>query len=98
MKTIIKHLYIIIIILIAGCGEDIVNNGNPPENYHLYYNKLNSSLRRFESYTIKMDGSSSSPFIDSLAVTSCSYNGKITLAKLDTASGFFFSSLFTADL
>lgn len=98
MKTTVKTLFIIIFIFIVGCKEDVVNNnGTLPPDYHLYYNKINSPLRRFESYTINMDGSSRTLFIDTLAVTSCSYNGKLTLAKLDTVTGFYYTGLYTAD-
>ncbi len=99
MKSIISIISVSFLLLLLSCGDNQINNTGTINisDFDLYYSKINSSLRRVESYTIKIDGSSKELFSDSLAVTSCSYNGKITLARLDSVSGFYYSGLYTAD-
>lgn len=102
MKNILtKSLQLILIFLFFSCSDNnIVNNGGGNGNldFDLFLGKINSQLRRVESYTIKKDGTGLSLFNDSMVVTSCSYNSKITLAKLDSVSGFYYSGLYTADV
>jgi hypothetical protein len=97
MRHITPFITAAILVLITGCGEDVIKNiPAGSSDFDIYVVKYNPAFQRVETHTIKKDGSGMTLLNDSCGVTSCSYNGKITLGKFDS-TGFFYAGLYTAN-
>ena len=85
-------------LLFSGCGDDMTNNnnGNTSPDFDIYLLNINSSLRRFETYTVKSDGTNLNLFSDSLFVGASSRQNKILTGNIDT-TGYFISAIYSAD-
>jgi len=97
-----KHCFPILILslLIISCNNDTVQNSGSNNNLasagDIYIVKRNPQLNIYSSYSINADGSSLKLINDTLMISSPSFSGKISLAKLDN-SGYFFEKLYVAD-
>lgn len=92
-----KKLYLFIFIgsVFISCNDVSLQNtdtGAPLTVGDILFSQYNGSSRHYSTYTINSDGSGLMIVNDSMMVTSPSYSGIITLAKID--SGTFFNGLY----
>jgi len=98
-----KKLYfpvLILSVLILSCSDDSVQNTGSNNNYiptgDIFIIKRSPQQGGYSTFSINEDGTNLKLINDSLMISSSSYSGKISLAKIDN-SGYFFDKLYVAD-
>lgn len=98
-----KKLYfpiLILSVLIISCSDDTVQNSGTNNNLSsagdIYLVKRITQQNVYRTYAVNSDGSGLKLINDTLMITSASYSGKVTLAKLNN-SGEYFERLYVAD-
>jgi tricorn protease-like protein len=91
---------LILSVLIISCSNDTVQNTGINNNLtsagEIYFVKRKPTQSIYSTYAINSDGSGRKLINDTLMITSPSYSGKITLAKLNN-TGEYFERLYVAD-